>query len=390
MIYSLKQLGPPPEDDQIEITVFGPGYGESVIVYIPGLGWGVIESCRYEFNNTTYILPLEYLKNYDVRCLCFVVLTHPHADHYRGMGQILGHCDSSIKRVCRYSGRGIREFKAYLTELETQKGDRQGDIRELMNLFKLMSYLQYEKGVKLRRISKLTEIIPAKNVPLKNHRTVRVRLVSLSPSAASEQEYERLLDETTVKVIGEGDSDELLDLNDRRHNLIASALLLEIGTIQIVLGSDLERGDSDQTGWRGVCSNVDCPNMSAHLIKVPHHGSPRAHYDQAWNTHSSSGCLVSVVTPYNRVSPPLPRISDINRIKKYCIGIGLTSASGLRRADEVYSREVKRVMSKDIRKSWLISSGKSRPGFARIRFSLDGEIVEQKALPPAKWISSDI
>ncbi|HZX13773.1 MAG TPA: MBL fold metallo-hydrolase [Thermodesulfobacteriota bacterium] len=390
MIYSLKQLGFPPADDQIEITVFGPGYGESIVVYIPGLGWGVIDSCRYEFKNTTYILPLEYLKAYNVTSLCFVILTHPHADHYRGMGEILRHFDSSIKRICRYSGKGIREFKTYLTELESQKGDRQGDIRELMKLFKLMGYLQNEKGVKLRRLSELTEIIPAKNVSLKNHSKVRVRLISLSPSSASEEEYERLLDQTTVKAIVEGDLARLLDLNDRRHNLIASALLLEIGTIQIVLGSDLERGDSNQTGWKGVCSNVDCPNLSAHMVKVPHHGSHAAHYDQAWNAHSSSGRLVSVVSPYNKSSPPLPRISDINRIKKYCIQVGLTSYSGLRRADEAYSREVRRAIGNNIRKSWLISSGKSRPGFARIRFNLGGEIVEQKAIPPAKWISGYI
>lgn len=351
---------------------------------------GVVDSCRYKFRDTIYILPLEYLKTYDVKHLCFVILTHPHADHYRGMIKLLQYFDSSIDRICRYSGSGIREFKAYLSALETQKGDRQGDIRELANLFSFMNRLK-EKGVKLRRLAELTDIIPVRDVDLSGRKTFRVRLISLSPSATSEEKYEKLLYETTMMGI-KGDRGQSLGLNDRQHNLIASALLLEIGAVRIVLGSDLEKGDSDRIGWRGVCSNVDCPNLSAHLIKVPHHGSRGAHYDQAWITHSSNVPLVSVITPYNKVAPPLPLDSDISRIKSYCMRVGLTSLPRLKRADKVYSREVRRAMhdSNVLRKSWLISSGNSRPGFARIRFNLDGQIIEQSSLPPANWISGSI
>lgn len=39
-IFPIELLGSPPEEDQIEITTFGPGYGESIVVHLPGLGWG--------------------------------------------------------------------------------------------------------------------------------------------------------------------------------------------------------------------------------------------------------------------------------------------------------------------------------------------------------------
>lgn len=37
-----------PAADQIEITVFGPGYGESVVVHVGNGRWLVFDSCQQE------------------------------------------------------------------------------------------------------------------------------------------------------------------------------------------------------------------------------------------------------------------------------------------------------------------------------------------------------
>lgn len=377
------QLGFPPEKDQIEVTVFGPGYGESILIHIPSLGWGIVDSCCYTFKDINYVLPLEYLRIFNVKKLCFAIISHPHADHYKGMLNILQEFKTNIEKICLYSGNGTRELKQYLSEKEGLLGDRQRDIRELGTLFKYINVLK-EKGVKLFKLSEMTNIVPDSEIQLDNHRKFRVNIIALSPSGASVDKYENILKTIISKVLQNRDIDLLVNFDDRNHNLISSAILLQIGNANIILGSDLEIGDSEQEGWRGVCSLWT--TLSAHLLKVSHHGSENAHYDDAWRAHSSLSQPTSIVTSFNK-TPKLPTENDISRIKRNSIKLGITSVTQLQRADQFYSREVSRLMRSNMRKNWPISWGEGRPGFARIRFDLQARIIEEKAIPPAQWVS---
>ncbi|MHB8109992.1 MAG: hypothetical protein ACYDHW_08165, partial [Syntrophorhabdaceae bacterium] len=98
----------------ISATVFGPGYGESIVIFVPGLGWGVIDSCECKVSGTLINPALELLKNENVGSLAFIILTHPHKDHYSGLAQIIDHYIGRIDRICYYSGDGLREYKIYL------------------------------------------------------------------------------------------------------------------------------------------------------------------------------------------------------------------------------------------------------------------------------------
>jgi len=102
--------------DAVNVVVFGPGFGESIVLYVPNLGWGVIDSCTYKKKNVTINPALEFLKSLHVSSLAFVVLTHPHRDHFQGLGLIIDHFLGQIQRICYYSGEGIREYRLFLAK----------------------------------------------------------------------------------------------------------------------------------------------------------------------------------------------------------------------------------------------------------------------------------
>src|SRR3990167_7972796 len=82
-----------PQPYETEITCFGNGFGESIVLHIPDVGWGIVDSCISTKDNNDYVLPLEYLVNVfdcgDYPPLSFLILTHPHKDHYMGMDKLI-------------------------------------------------------------------------------------------------------------------------------------------------------------------------------------------------------------------------------------------------------------------------------------------------------------
>jgi hypothetical protein len=149
-------------------------------------------------------------------------------------------------------------------------------------------------------------------------------------------------------------------------------------------GSDLEAGRTERMGWRGVVSNPDCPDLSAAVVKVAHHGSKSAHVDNAWQLHGSNGLPLVVLTPWRGGANTLPKVSDIRRLKRVSRQVGQTATVKTQRPEKLYSREVARALRLATR-SWRVIPPVTHVGAIRVRFRLDGAGVEQIALPPAFW-----
>ena len=84
----------PPQEDEIEVSVFGPGYGESVLVHIGHQEWLLVDSCL-DFASRQPA-PLAYLRSIGVNpseAVKLVVATHWHDDHIRGLGTVLHTCE---------------------------------------------------------------------------------------------------------------------------------------------------------------------------------------------------------------------------------------------------------------------------------------------------------
>jgi glyoxylase-like metal-dependent hydrolase (beta-lactamase superfamily II) len=80
----------PPRPDQIEICVFGPSYGECIVVHIGNGHWIVVDSCLYAA--TKEPVSLAYLRALGIdpaSAIKAIIATHWHDDHCRGLSQVL-------------------------------------------------------------------------------------------------------------------------------------------------------------------------------------------------------------------------------------------------------------------------------------------------------------
>src|SRR4051812_1212421 len=106
-------LGVPPEPDELEVSLFGPGVGECVVVHIGAGEWLVVDSCIDP--STRKPVALDYLTamNVDVsRMVKLVVVTHWHDDHMRGVSALFSRAESA-KFVCS-SVLQVEEFQTVI------------------------------------------------------------------------------------------------------------------------------------------------------------------------------------------------------------------------------------------------------------------------------------
>jgi hypothetical protein len=95
-----------------------------------------------------------------------------------------------------------------------------------------------------------------------------------------------------------------------RPNRLSKAIGIYWGEHRILLAGDVECGNSPLSGWSGILKELEpwgsepdrrelLQNLS--LIKLAHHGSSGAFYEEAWKLHCN-GKLVedAVLTPFNR------------------------------------------------------------------------------------------
>jgi hypothetical protein len=144
------------------------------------------------------------------------------------------------------------------------------------------------------------------------------------------------------------------------QNDTSVALWVQFGEQYVLLGADLEHTGHHGEGWLAVVEAFQ-GNSKAHIYKVPHHGSENAHHQEVWNQLLIPN-PIAVVTPYSSGKYPLPRPSDLARMREltsdlYCTSLGATRPP---RRDSLVERFAKEIPRKAI---------DSRLGHVRLRWS---------------------
>jgi len=124
----------PPGDDELEVTIFGPMLGESIVVHIGSGEWVIIDSCFASAVDETP-MALQYLEALDVRIdrdVRLVVATHWHDDHIAGMAKIVRRCRKS--KVAVSSAFTGHDFNA-LVELVEPSMLRRSGVREFWEIW---------------------------------------------------------------------------------------------------------------------------------------------------------------------------------------------------------------------------------------------------------------
>ena len=82
-----------PAIDQVELNLFGPGYGESVLVHLGANRWLIVDSCIEVTSGKP--AALEYLDRLGVDAstrVLYLVATHWHDDHVGGFAALVERC----------------------------------------------------------------------------------------------------------------------------------------------------------------------------------------------------------------------------------------------------------------------------------------------------------
>ena len=249
--------------DLLYLFVFGPGFGESIVVRVPPDEWIVVDSLRHQTKLQDANPALQLLTAHDAAPAA-MALTHPHHDHVHGFDQLL-----DIRRPGGPVGR--------TDEFSTLNGDwrRSQDASLVLDLGTMASVLN--------RIDHIWH---------------------------TEQSSRWLLVEGATRTVGEATIEVLsppANSQPRKGNLnrLSSAMLVRWHECQILLGADLP-----VPGWRAVAKGVSPATgfATSQALKVAHHGSKGAQHATAIGVPPPRD-RACVATPFNR-GRQLPSYAD--------------------------------------------------------------------------------
>ncbi len=283
----------------IKVTFKDVGQGDSIIIE-----WknekgepkiGVIDCKKKGESNPV----LSHLKENNIKEIDFLVLSHPHTDHYSGFSELLKHTlkeEIKVHRFC-YTFRDIDiEFYPYFEPNITNSAN-------LLEVFELANAM-YEKG--------LLEYIPI-GFDYKIDLTPTSYLKCLSPSYLEVKEYLNVLkfepEKNRMKRSGAA-------------NLISTLFKLRVDDKYILFTSDVEKITFERIRDKNLGLLTDKENV---LSQIPHHGSITNHEPIFWEKISKVKNCEAIISVGEHKSYDHPNYSVIEYFSK--IGFMINSTN---------------------------------------------------------------
>ncbi len=290
-----------PASDQVEVSVFGPGFGECSVVHLGSDNWVIIDSCLNSETNRP--VAIEYLNSIGVdlaSSVKLVIVTHWHDDHIRGLPEIVRACSSA--HVCMAMALRTETFLAHVIAYDNRHSIKAGSgVSAILEVMKILRARKQERMwvVANRVLLDLPEGDLAHGYPC--------RITALSPSDAQSD----LALEGLAKLV------PTLSGTKKRfpaptENHLSIATWISIGEVSILMGGDLEEQKNPALGWSAVLNLYGRPTGRAQIFKIPHHGSKTGHHDDVWSELLQRSPF-SVLTPWE-INKGLPTPADVKRI----------------------------------------------------------------------------
>ena len=298
-----------PESGELEVSIFGPGFGECIVAHVGEGDWIIVDSCLGPDGQTP--AGLDYLKRIGVdvsTSVKRVVATHWHKDHVRGLAQTVVEC-SSAKFICSQA-LWSNEFVA-LTDLWKKRGLPSSPLDELS---RVIDTLAGAPGAIKGSNAEFPIGFAGPNRCLWRRRSAgdstdnnSAELHSLSPSDAA-------IKKSLEMIASLFPAGELLKKPiPPRPNQFSVVLWLRVGSVRLLLGADMEEKNNPFGGWKVIVESAERPDGKASLFKIPHHGSETGEYGPIW-TEMLIREPWALLTPFNSGRVKLPREDDAQRI----------------------------------------------------------------------------
>ena len=318
------KMGAPPGKRELELTLLGPGYGESIVLHVGDGVWVVVDSCLDTDGVPQALRYLESIGIVPAEAVDLIVATHWHDDHIRGIAKLVECCKQAT--FCCASVLCQREFLAASRALEGHNLSVAGSgLREIHDIF--------AKLVTTR--SKPVLALANRRIFVKG----ACQIWSLSPNDSHFLNFLRTIREMLPE---EGKSKARIP--SLSPNNVAVALWIKVADISLLLGSDLEKH-----GWIEILQDTARPNAEASVFKVPHHGSENADEPEVWKQMLGLEPF-AVLTPWRRGGLNLPSQRDVRRIRSYTTNAYATAKPG---STALASTRRSRMVRRTIRESGI-------------------------------------
>ena len=331
-----------PRRDEVEVSLFGPGYGESVLVHAGEGQWLVVDSCLGADGESAV---LSYLRGIDIdpsTAVKLIVATHWHDDHIRGLERLVTACSSA--RFCCPIALKTDEFLSVAAGLARRDHSILG--RSVSEIHAVFTTLRQERRNPVWATA--------------NRRVVRSAhydVWSLSPDDLAFSSFVRSVASLVLQPIGQPGVGRAARRND-----VSVALWVRCGDAVLLLGADVEK-----RGWLAILDSAERPRSRASVFKVPHHGSSNADVEETWHQLLEAE-PVAILAPWRLGRSALPGKSDIKRILSHTPHAYASARSA--------SRTAKRhgMVAKTLRSAKVRMRGEAgSPGMVRLRRSLTDE-----------------
>ena len=341
----------PPKDNEIEVSLFGTGYGESILVHLGDKKWLLVDSCAQAKNSAP--LPLGYLqsltkKSGQTHSIVLIVASHWHDDHIRGLGEIVEYAPKA--KFAFSSALKAKEFLTLTGSLGARTSILQSSgVKEFREILKRMQEKHKKNNM---------QFAIENRVLFENSRS-NIKITALSPS---DQAVEKAFSEIADLLAETKENPNKKKASASSPNHFAIVLHVKIKGISLLLGSDLEEKGALK-GWTLILENaVEAARIKSSLFKVPHHGSENAHLDEVWKKLLEPKPF-AILTPFRRGNVSLPKESDVKRLKGWSNKVFCTQAVE-REESRFKSESVKRTV-REVTK--LIHPISKKKGHIRLR-----------------------
>jgi beta-lactamase superfamily II metal-dependent hydrolase len=353
-----------PKKDEIEITLFGPGFGESVVVHCGLDQWMIVDSCR--MGKEQQPAALRYLRSIDVdpsTAVKRIVATHWHDDHTKGLSEIVEACPSA-QFVCA----SVMLEKEFIQLLQLQNDDKllASDTSEFDRIF---NYFRQSGQLEDRANFPIRFAAPNRRIWFRaagGDDEPSCEIFSLSPSDMATSTWL-----ASLREILKPDQNNRKRVIPSRPNQISVALFLKMDNLSVLLGADLEEENNQAGGWQVIAESNERPQDKASAHKIPHHGSSNGHCDAVWEKMLENN-PVAILAPYNK-GRKLPSKEDAERILKLTNRAYITSdlkGRSIRGATGSVNRTINEIAKR-------INVLDNEEGFVRLRRSA--------SIPASNW-----
>jgi hypothetical protein len=347
-------LDRPPDDGQVEVSLFGPGFGEGLAIHLGDGSWFVIDSCTQADKEPAALSYLEGLGIDVGTAVVGVLASHWHTDHISGLGALF----EAASGARFYCSRALRsdEFAA-LTASKPSPSRFPVATAEISAIITQVEKRRRSGGPAVSQVGAATRMYQGPGVVSE--------LWALSPSDEDVRRSNLQVAAMVAKAASSPFRPPALSANDACVVVYAAS---RFGNI--LFGADLENFSSNrQRGWLAIVDSAVRPTDKGSLLKVPHHGGFSGHCPEMWEQLLLPR-PVSILTPWELGGGRLPTNQDTARIRARSTATYISSTS--ERSATRHTPAVEKTIREVTRK---FQSARTEIGHLQVRSTGQGWLV---------------